>query len=37
MDYPVEWLPFVVVSFIVSKAEATETKTPDRISHSFMQ
>ena len=37
MDYPVEWLPFVVVSFIVSMVEATETKTPDRISHSFMQ
>ena len=24
MDYPVEWLPFVVVSCIVSKGEATE-------------
>ena len=24
MDYPVEWLPLVLASFIVSKAEATE-------------
>ena len=24
MDYPVEWLPLIVASFIGSKAEATE-------------
>ena len=33
MDYPVEWLPFVVASFIVAKAEATETKKPPTESH----